>query len=337
MDYGYEKMAVFPFDLAASQQLALGKTELKAHAQWLVCREVCLPGKAYLGLNLNVTPKTSGETNSLIDAAVNAEPVKMPNSVRIDVSATRSMLTLNVVTGKRETSAEYYPVDDDSIRNAAEQRIEPSADGVKIVTERADLSDTLPKKLKGVLELSGGRSYTFDAPVVAPSTHTDSGNEPGFLLAVLLALAGGAVLNLMPCVFPVLFLKALALVGHAGDSRTRQRQHGLAYTAGIVCSFWTVVGALLVLRALGKQAGWGFQLQSSGFVVSMTFLLFFMALSLAGMFDLGLTLTSTGDGLTGRSGYAGSFKGSRFTFCSLTAVDSLRSYSCSRHREKAEM
>jgi hypothetical protein len=95
--------------------------------------------------------------------------------------------------------------------------------------------------------------------------------------------------------------------------------------------------ALLLALEPGWHAGWGFQLQSSGFVVSMTFLLFFMALSLAGMFDLGLTLTSTGDGLTGRSGYAGSFKGSRFTFCSLTAVDSLRSYSCSRHREKAEM
>ncbi|HEY2039199.1 MAG TPA: protein-disulfide reductase DsbD domain-containing protein, partial [Edaphobacter sp.] len=305
MDYGYERMAVFPFDLEASQQLAFGEAQLKAHVQWLVCREVCLPGKAYLGLDLNATPKASGRTNSLIDAAVNAEPVKMPNSVRVDVNATRSMLTLNVVTGKRETSAEYYPLDDDSIRNAAEQKIEPSADGVKIVTERADISDTLPKKLQGVLKLSGGRSYTFDAPVVAPATHPDSGDAPGFLLAVLLAFAGGAILNLMPCVFPVLFLKALALVGNAGESRSHQRQHGLAYAAGILCSFWAIVGALLVLRTLGKQAGWGFHLQSPGFVVGMTFLLFFMALSLAGMFDLGLTLTSTGDGLTRRNGYAG--------------------------------
>jgi thiol:disulfide interchange protein len=307
MDYGYEGTAVFPFDLSTSPQTPLGSVGLKAHVRWLVCREVCLPGKAYLGLNLKVVPQASSETNKLIDAAVSAEPVKAPNSVKIGVTATRDMLTLSVVTGKKETSAEYYPVDDDSIRNAAEQKIESTTDGVKLVTERADTSDTLPKELKGVLKLSGGRSYTFDVPVASGIGHSDRGDEPGLLLAVALAFAGGIILNLMPCVFPVLFLKALALVGSAGESKTRQRVHGMAYTAGILCSFWIIVGALLTLRALGKQAGWGFQLQSPGFVVAMTCLLFFMALSLAGMFDLGMTLTSAGDSLARKGGYTGSF------------------------------
>jgi thiol:disulfide interchange protein DsbD len=106
MDYGYEGTAVFPFALSASQQLALGDAKLKAHVQWLVCREICLPGKAYLGLDLKVAPKAPEETNNLIEAAVKAEPVKTPSSVRITVTATRSMLTLNIATGKRETSAE---------------------------------------------------------------------------------------------------------------------------------------------------------------------------------------------------------------------------------------
>jgi thiol:disulfide interchange protein DsbD len=162
MDYGYEGTAVFPFDLSTSPQTPLGSVGLKAHVRWLVCREVCLPGKAYLGLNLKVIPQASSETNKLIDAAVGAEPVKAPSSVKIAVTATRDMLTLSVVTGKKETSAEYYPVDDDSIRNAAEQKIESTTDGVRLVTERADTSDTLPKELKGVLKLSGRRSYTFD-------------------------------------------------------------------------------------------------------------------------------------------------------------------------------
>jgi thiol:disulfide interchange protein DsbD len=111
----------------------------------------------------------------------------------------------------------------------------------------------------------------------------------------------------MPCVFPVLFLKALALVHSANASAAHQRRHGAAYTFGILCFFWTIVAALLVLRVAGKKAGWGFQLQSPGFVVAITFLMFFMALSLAGMFDLGLTLTSAGDSLTHKEGYAGSF------------------------------
>jgi thiol:disulfide interchange protein len=307
MDYGYEGTAVFPFDLSTSPQTPLGNVDLKAHVRWLVCREVCLPGKAYLGLNLKVIPQASSQTNKLIDAAVGAEPVKAPSSVKIAVTATRDMLTLSVVTGKKETSAEYYPVDDDSIRNAAEQKIESTPDGVRLVTERADTSDTLPKELKGVLKLSGGRSYTFDVPVAPAIGHSGRGDEPGLLLAVALAFAGGIILNLMPCVFPVLFLKALALVGSAGESKARQRAHGMAYTAGILCSFWIIVGALLTLRALGKQAGWGFQLQSPGFVVAMTCLLFFMALSLAGMFDLGMTLTSAGDSLARKGGYTGSF------------------------------
>jgi len=102
-------------------------------------------------------------------------------------------------------------------------------------------------------------------PVAPAIGHSDRGDEPGLLLAVALAFAGGIILNLMPCVFPVLFLKALALVGSAGESKARQRAHGMVYTAGILCSFWIIVGALLTLRALGKQAGWGFQLQSPGF------------------------------------------------------------------------
>jgi thiol:disulfide interchange protein len=307
MDYGYQGTAVFPFDLTAAQNLRLGNAKLTAHVQWLVCREICLPGKAYLGLNLRVVQKATDETNSVIRAAVRAEPVTLPNSAAIRVSANPSHLILNIATGKREDTAEYYPLDDNSIRNAAEQLAVPTPDGIKLVVERPDASDQLPARLKGVLKLSGGRSYTFDVPVEAFTAPAGSGGEPGFILAVLLAFAGGVILNLMPCVFPVLFLKGLALIGSSGESKARQRRHGLAYTMGILCSFWIIVGLLLALRAVGKQAGWGFQLQSPGFVVGMTFLLFFMALSLAGMFDLGLNLTSAGDGLARKSGYAGSF------------------------------
>lgn len=307
MDYGYQGVAVFPFDLTASQNLKAGNAKLAAHVEWLVCREVCVPGKAYLGLDLRVVQKASEETNRLIAAAVNAEPARLPSSVTIGVSGSRNRLALNIVTGKRENTAEYYPADDDSIRNAAEQLAEPTPDGIKLVVERADISDKLRARLKGVLKLSGGRAYTFDVPVEASAASAGSGGEPGLILAVLLAFAGGMILNLMPCVFPVLFLKGLALVGSSGESKARQRRHGLAYTTGILCSFWTIVGLLLALRSLGRQAGWGFQLQSPGFVVGMTFLLFFMALSLAGMFDLGLNLTSAGDGLTRKGGYTGSF------------------------------
>jgi len=307
MDYGYEGTAIFPFSLKASQQLSLDTTSLKAHVQWLVCREICLPGKAFLGLNLKVAPTAPSATNPLIEAALHAEPLPLPSSVKVHVSANRSLLTVDVETGHRETALEYYPLDDDSIRNAAEQKVEPTPQGAKLVTERAETTDTPPKQIKGVLKLSGGRSYTFDVPVGAPIAQPASNGEPGLFLAIVLAFAGGIILNLMPCVFPVLFLKALSLVNSANESASRQRRHGMAYTAGILFSFWVIVAVLLTLRLAGKQAGWGFQLQSPSFVVAMAFLLFFMGLSLAGMFDLGLTLTGAGDSLTRKDGYTGSF------------------------------
>lgn len=307
MDYGYEGRAIFPYDLTTAPQLAIGPATLRAHVQWLVCREVCLPGKAFLGLALQVTPTAPSMTNPLIDAAIRAEPSSLPPSVKVHASATRTLLTLDISTGQREQLAEYYPLDDASIRNAAEQKVEPTSHGAKLVTERADISDTLPKDIKGVLKLSGGRSYDFDAPVSALAVQTTSKSEPDLLLAITLAFAGGILLNLMPCVFPVLFLKALVLVNSATESAARQRRHGIAYTFGILSSFWAIVAVLLTLRFLGKEAGWGFQLQSPGFVIGITFLMFFMALSLAGMFDLGLTLTSTGDSLTRKEGYTGSF------------------------------
>ena len=127
------------------------------------------------------------------------------------------------------------------------------------------------------------------------------------LPAIGLAFLGGIILNLMPCVFPVLFLKGLALVQSSGEERSRMRSHGLVYTLGILVSFWAIVAVLLTLRATGSHIGWGFQLQSPTFVALVASGLFFFALSLAGQFDLGLSLTSAGGELAKKEGYAGSF------------------------------
>jgi thiol:disulfide interchange protein DsbD len=122
-----------------------------------------------------------------------------------------------------------------------------------------------------------------------------------------LAFVGGLLLNLMPCVFPVLFLKGLALVNSGNEERGRLRAHGLVYAAGILVSFWVLVGVLLGLRAAGATLGWGFQFQSPVFLSLMAGLLFFLGLSLAGQFEIGLTLTSAGGSLAEKQGYTGSF------------------------------
>ncbi|MGA9072014.1 MAG: thioredoxin family protein [Terracidiphilus sp.] len=145
----------------------------------------------------------------------------------------------------------------------------------------------------------------------ATVTFPDGSRAAGFWLKLLrtsgLAFLGGLLLNLMPCVFPVLFLKGLALVNSGNEERAKLRMHGLVYAAGILVSFWALVAVLLGLRAAGSTLGWGFQFQSPVFLALMAGLLFFLGLSLAGQFEIGLTLTSAGGTLAQKQGYTGSF------------------------------
>jgi len=178
---------------------------------------------------------------------------------------------------------------------------------------------------------AGGAAPSAPAETSQASSAKASGGST-FSWALLLrasglAFIGGLLLNLMPCVFPVLFLKGLALVNSGSEDgaptdrsssvgwkqRRKLRAHGLVYAAGIVVSFWALVAALLGLRAAGATLGWGFQFQSPVFLALMAGLLFFLGLSLAGQFEIGLTLTGAGGSLlvdeqgAARRGYTGSF------------------------------
>ena len=165
-------------------------------------------------------------------------------------------------------------------------------------------------QLNGVLLLGDGTAYEIHAsPGALPAAAAGASSAGLLKLLRFLSLAflGGVILNLMPCVFPVLFIKGLSLVEASRHPHSHVRAHGLVYTLGILVSFWAVVALLLGLRAGGRQLGWGFQFQSPGFVAVMALLLFFLGLSLAGMFEIGLTVTNTGSSLASRHGYAGSF------------------------------
>jgi thiol:disulfide interchange protein DsbD len=166
-------------------------------------------------------------------------------------------------------------------------------------------------------EASGAKAQASSDPGTyglkpVPFTGSSPADAARFSMAALLrasglAFLGGLLLNLMPCVFPVLFLKGLALVQSGNEERKRLRAHGFVYAAGIVASFWVLVGALLAVRAAGSSVGWGFQFQSPVVLELMAGLLFFLGLSLAGQFEIGLTLTSAGGSLAAKQGYAGSF------------------------------
>ncbi|WP_263408632.1 protein-disulfide reductase DsbD family protein [Terriglobus tenax] len=319
MDFGYEEGVTFPFTFKTADKLKPGKAHVEAKVDWLVCAQVCLPGKAILGMDLNVLPakpadEKQEEPVGAIGSALKSLPVPLPQGSKVTVNATPAELIVTLHTPDKGEVWQFYPFDQEQIKNAAEQRVEEFPGGVRLHLAKAEELTKNPAELHGLIKLDDGWGYEFRAPVstavaeAIPVEGAAGGSTNATLLGFLgLAFVGGVVLNLMPCVFPVLFLKALALVQSAGEERKRLRAHGLAYTAGIVASFWAIVAVLLLLRAGGSQLGWGFQLQSPGFVAVLAGFLFFFGLSLAGMFELGLSLTSVGGGLAQKQGMTGSF------------------------------
>jgi thiol:disulfide interchange protein DsbD len=317
MDFGYEDEVAFPVRLSAASNLKPGPIHLDAKVDWLVCREVCIPGKAHLGLNLTVNPNATAPTQPVgaLGEALGLLPKPLEPGMKVRVTGGRTEFVIDLITGKGAVDAEFYPFDQEQIANAGDQDVQPLPDGVRLRVPRAPELTKLPAHLHGVIKLDEEHAFEVTAPVVAgevprPANGKAAPVGTGQLTAVTalgLAFVGGIILNLMPCVFPVLFLKGLALVQSSSEDRARLRKHGLVYTLGILVSFWAIVAVLLVLRAGGSQAGWGFQLQSPMFIALLAAGLFFFALSLAGQFELGLSLTSVGGGLAEKQGYTGSF------------------------------
>src|SRR5580658_155553 len=336
MDFGYENEVLFPFTVKAAAIAKPGSVVLHAKVDWLVCREVCIPGKAELDQNVNVVSKApvvgqfSPSDQELWNRFANALPRALPSSDTAIFQPTPSGFRLAVTTGQRETQAAFFPEDEDILDNPAPQTVTPTAHGVILDLKRDPNLTAAPAQLRGVIELAGGRNYEIRAQRSAIVMQTPSGGSPSFGVVgfekmppalpappafsfaalagtVFFAFLGGLLLNLMPCVFPVLFLKGLALVQSGSEERHKLRAHGVVYTAGILVSFWALVGLLLGLRAAGATLGWGFQFQSPVFLALMAAMLFFLGLSLGGQFEIGLTLTSAGGSLAAKQGYAGSF------------------------------
>ena len=341
MDFGYEDEVLFPIQLNVAGGAPSGPATLHAKVDWLVCRGSCIPEKAELELTRSIAPGNAGNTPVQPDQEIwarlaNKLPQPLPANLKVGFVPAAGGFRFTVVTGQRETEASFFPAEPDILSNPAPQVAKPTANGITLDLKKDEGVATNPKQLQGLLQLSGGRAYelialagpptTAKAPATpapqaaaaavaapssaatqSPTTAPAESTGPGLLQAAGLAFLGGLILNLMPCVFPVLFIKGLSLVQSGGEERHKLRTHGFVYAAGILVSFWALVALLLGLRSAGSHLGWGFQFQSPVFLSLMAALLFFLGLSLAGQFEIGLTLTSAGGSLAQKQGYTGSF------------------------------
>jgi thiol:disulfide interchange protein DsbD len=317
MDFGYEDDVVFPIPMHVAQDFrpAQPQATFAAHVTWLVCREVCIPGKADLALARTAwskpaaSPDVDAAAQNLIARFQSQLPKPLPATATATFAQNPKGFLLNVTTGSKQTSAQFFPLDETIIANAAPQPAQPTSNGVQLTLTKDENLQAPPQKLNGLLELPDGTAYEIHATpgVIAATTTAPPTVFTAILGAAGLAFIGGILLNLMPCVFPVLFIKGLSLVQSSQQERGKLRAHGWVYTLGILVSFWIVVAVLVILRAAGRQLGWGFQFQSPVFLALMAMLLFFLGLALAGQFEIGLSLTSAGGALAQKHGYAGSF------------------------------
>jgi thiol:disulfide interchange protein DsbD len=307
MDFGYENQVLFPAELHVTGK-PTGAVPIAADVSWLVCRQACIPGKAHLVMELPVGAGGASAATPLFQKTFAAMPRVLPARAKAIFTRVPNGFQLAVLTGKRLEGAQFFPADQSVIANAAPQPVTSRGDGAVIALKQDENLQKTPDTLSGIVLLADGTSYLVRAESgTIPAPPISVSGSASLLRYVVFALMGGVLLNLMPCVFPVLFIKALALVQSSTSERHAMRVQGLAYTLGILVSFWIVVGVLLGLRAGGRGLGWGFQFQSPVFVAIIALLLFFLALSLAGMFEIGLSVTSAGSSLANKHGLAGSF------------------------------
>ena len=319
---------------------------LKADVTFLVCADICVPEEAKLKIDLPVVsgaPLVDPKWGAAIDKTLAGAP--KPSGLEAAVAwagegADRVLklgVTGDALKGVDLSHAYFFPFDAKAIDHAARQRIEKGPDGLTLTLKPSSVgSDASAPSLDGVLSLgaqayeiagkpepipaeAGGLGAVTAAPLkaeaVAQSTAGSAaagaaippaGANIGLLAAVAFAFVGGLILNLMPCVFPVLSMKAASLAAHAHQEKEARAQ-GLAFLAGVLLTFLALAGLLLALKSGGQAIGWGFQLQSPAVVGGLALVMLLVALNMSGVFEATLPGQGAGGALAARGGLVGSF------------------------------
>lgn len=320
VDYGFEDEVLLAVPITVPAEARPGETvRLTANTFWLVCEQVCVPEQAALYVDL---PVTAGRPEphprhgrAVAEALADApKPSGLEAGVRLEGGRLRLAVTGEPLGTADPAGAWFYPFSGSVIDHARPQSAERGPEGLtlSLTPSPGVLADGLTGPVEGVLVTEGGAWELAAEPGRALAGAAGlgpvraGGDGLGLLAAIGLALLGGLVLNLMPCVFPVLGIKAAALVEQAHAPRAA-RLHGLAFGAGVLLTFLALAGALLGARATGQAIGWGFQLQSPGVTAGLALLMLLVALNLLGVFSLGGSVQNAGAGLASRRGLAGAF------------------------------
>lgn len=312
--FGYEGDAILLARITPSRDLKAGTSvNLAADIVYIVCEKICIPGEASVSLSLPVSERSgSSPANAVFDAARSRLPQPSPWKTTFSTNAKAITVSLRA-QGDAIRAAQFFPYDNTLIDNSAPQVLRREGQTTQVSIERSQIAKSLPQRVDGVLVLEedvGGTTASHAFVIEAAPSAGGATAESGMTLfyAVISALIAGVILNLMPCVFPVLSIKILHLTEHRGETPRRVRLHGIAYALGVLACFTMLAGVLHGLRTAGAEIGWGFQLQSPLVVATLAFIMFAMGLSLSGILTIGTSLTRVGGSrLLQQGGLSGSF------------------------------
>lgn len=328
VNYGYSDRAMIFQDLSIPKNLPSGPIKLSARIETLVCADICVPEYDDLTLTLN--------DGQIVDNELAFEPDldRLPSDVNgiqnavfsekeNRFSLTMSLTQPGLIMPENKDSVTFIPLDWGAIKNTSAQTVTLDGETLTIDAERGERPLTDLKTVSGLLiykEKKTDRALSVAAipapqtPAVAPSAapapevkKKSAAELTGFAKALWLAFLGGLVLNLMPCVFPVLSMKGLSLLQMPDKDKAHARLYGVVYTLGILTCFLLVAGLLLALKSGGAEIGWGFQLQNPMVVLVLSWLLFVIGLNFAGLFEISGSFTNVGTGLARHEGLKGSF------------------------------
>jgi thiol:disulfide interchange protein len=333
-NYGYAKHAIHLVQLTAPKDLKAGSAvPLAAKASWLVCSDVCIPEDANLTLSMPAGAQAGAvdpAAAALFTTARSELPSAQPAPTTARIQGGQLVISLGSEWGptlSQITSLTFFPYDEGGIEYATPQILTRSKDsvelsmkvgyqppkagairGVLVATEQnGSQTDTVPIEIAADFSGAGADQVKAGPRFAAPASQAAKEPERSLATLLMFALLGGLILNLMPCVFPVLSIKALNVMEQAKKDPAAVRVKGLVFASGVIVSMLCLAGVLLALRAGGEQLGWGFQLQSPLFVTLLVYLLLAVGLNLSGVFEVGGGLAGVGDNLTQGDGYAASF------------------------------
>ena len=329
VDFGYTGEIFLLTQMTVAEEVSVSALAISARAQWLECEEICIPGGADVSLSLPVSDNgTSSPDTRWSEGFASTRESLSRSDVSFDAMFSISGEDINLLVQATEPVFEnaaevtFIPDTHRILDYISEQRITTQLSSMQLSQQAHTRAlREPPERLGGLLVVTGPSGEVIAYEVEAapegvsmsaidgllPAGNAGSESGLGILTVFLFAMVGGLVLNLMPCVFPVLSLKAMSLASNASAPLREQRLHGVAYAAGVIFSFLVLAGILLSLQAGGALIGWGFQLQSPWFVGALVFLFFLMGLAMSGVIEIGTGIMGVGSELADREGYSGSF------------------------------